>query len=117
MIEKNISEADFYATYKPLKNPFNPNVSWDGCMLETYGREHERVLEVLKTDPRKVWTVLECDGSLIVTSGYHHVNRTGYILTEVPVADGEWVSTIDEDPLGDDDEGDGEGDEDEDGGA
>jgi len=115
MTEKFISEDDFYATYKPLTNPFNANVSWNGCMLETYGREHEHVLEMLKKEPRKVWTVLECDGSLIVTSGYHHVNRMGYILTEVPVADDEWVSTIDEDPLGDDDENEDE-DEDEEGG-
>lgn len=105
-MEKLISEDSFYDTYKPVQNPFVENAPWNGCMLETYGPELEHVQEVLKTDPSKVWTVLACDDALVVSSGYHHVNRMGYIITEVPVAEGEMVETIDEDPL--DDEGDGD---------
>jgi hypothetical protein len=105
---KTISEDEFYATYKPVKNPFVADASWGGAMLETYGRELAHVEEVLKTAPDTVWTVLDCDGALIVGSGFHHVNRLGYIITEVPVAAGESVETIDED-AGDDEGDDGEG--------
>lgn len=103
---KSISEDDFYATYKPVKNPFEADAAWNGAMLETYGRELEHVENVLKTAPGTVWTVLDVDGSLIASSGFHHVNRIGYIITEVPVAAGESVETIDEDA---DDDGDEEG--------
>lgn len=96
-----ITEDQFISTYKPVKNPFNPNASWDGAMLETYGQEHEHVQKAVAAAPGTVWTVLDCDGSLIVGSGYHHVNRIGYILTEVPVPEGQTIETIDEDADGD----------------
>jgi hypothetical protein len=107
MTTKTITEDEFYATYKPVANPFVADASWGGAMLETYGRELAHVQEVFETAPDTVWTVLDCDGSLIVGSGFHHVNRMGYIITEVPVAPGESVETIDEDADldGDDEEG------------
>lgn len=109
MKHTTISEEDFYENFKPVKNPFEADAAWDGSMLETYGREHEHVLEVLKTEPQKVWTVLDCDGSLIASSGYHHVNRVGYIITELPVPADEFIETEDPDAKeGNDDEGDGE---------
>lgn len=97
MTQKTITEDDFYETYKPVPNPFDSNAAWDGAMLETYGRELAHVQETFKTAPDTVWTVLDVDGSLIASSGMHHVNRIGYIITEVPVADGEFVETLDED--------------------
>lgn len=97
MTHKLISEDEFYATYKPVKNPFEKDVAWDGAMLETYGRELEHVQEALKTVPGSVWTVLDCDGAIIASSGFHHVNRLGYLITEVSVPAGESIETIDED--------------------
>lgn len=91
--DKIISEEAFYETYKPVKNPFNKDAPWDGSMLETYGRELEHVKKVLETAPDTVWTVLDCDGPLVVGSGFHHVNRVGYIITEVPVEAGQSVVT------------------------
>jgi hypothetical protein len=106
-MQKTISEAEFFETYKPVKNPFVRNASWNGSMLETYGLELAHVREVLAATPNKVWTVLACDGALIASSGFHHVNRMGYIITEVPVAEGEMVETFDEDAT-DEDEGENE---------
>lgn len=94
---KQISEDEFFAKFKPRKNPFVADSSWGGTMLETYGRELEHVQDALKTAPGTVWTVLDVDGALIVASGYHHVNRMGYIITEVPIAPGESFETLDED--------------------
>jgi hypothetical protein len=107
-MQKTISEAEFFETYKPVKNPFVRNASWNGSMLETYGLELSHVQEVLAATPNNVWTVLDCDGALIASSGYHHVNRMGYIITEVPVAEGEMVETIDEDATDEDEDEDEE---------
>ncbi len=103
-MQKTISEAEFFDTYKPVPNPFVAHAAWNGSMLETYGPELERVKEVLALEPNKVWTVLDVDGALIVSSGFHHVNRMGYIITEVPVLEGEMVETLDEDAPGDDED-------------
>lgn len=92
-MHKTISDDEFYETYKPVKNPFVAHASWDGAMLETYGLELAHVQEVMKTAPNTVWTVLDCDGSLLVSSGFHYVNRMGYIITEVPVAEGDHIET------------------------
>ena len=50
-------------------------------MLETYGADYEFVL---KADPNYLWTLLEADGALYITSGRHFVNRIGYYITELP---------------------------------
>ena len=38
-------------------------------------------------EPRRVWTIVDCDGQLHVSPGYHFVNRIGYVLCEVPWTD------------------------------
>lgn len=105
MTHKLISEDEFYAIYKPVKNPFEEDAPWDGSMLETYGQELAHVQEALKNAPGTVWTVLDCDGAIIASSGFHHINRMGYIITEVPVPPGVSIETIDDDASQDDEEG------------
>lgn len=36
------------------------------------------------TPAEQVWTVLDCDGSLILSPGYRFVNRFGYVVCERP---------------------------------
>jgi hypothetical protein len=31
----------------------------------------------------QLWTMVECEGSEYIVSGYHYVNRTGYLFTEI----------------------------------
>jgi hypothetical protein len=38
-------------------------------------------------EPRRVWTIADCDGQLHVRPGYRFVNRIGYVLCEVPWTD------------------------------
>jgi hypothetical protein len=90
---KIISEDDFYENYKPVPNPFDSDAPWDGAMLETYGAELDHVKKVLETAPETVWSVLDCDGVIIASSGFRHIDRMGYIITEVPVEPGMAVST------------------------
>lgn len=38
-------------------------------------------------DQRRVWTIVDCDGKLCVSPGYHFVNRVDYVVCEVPWTD------------------------------
>ncbi len=77
-------EDDFVARYTPMPNVLNENASFDfgdgGCLYETFGSELEYVRAQA---PQHVWTIIETDGELAIVSGYHFVNRLGYILTAV----------------------------------
>ena len=70
-------------TYKPIKNPFDSNASFNGTMFETYGEEETHVYGV---DYHYVWTYTADDTALIY-NGRGFVNRMGYFITEVPWED------------------------------
>lgn len=72
---------EFEKEFKPLKNHLDNNASLDGSMYETYGAEYEYILEIDKKEPNKVWTYLDTDNGPILTSGFHTVNRIGYLIT------------------------------------
>ena len=55
--------------------------SFGGCMYETYGDELERVLQMVGENPKRVWTIIECDDTVTICSGFHYVNRMGYLIT------------------------------------
>ena len=81
---QQINWEQFEADYKPVKNHIDNNASYDGFMFETYGAELEAVQKAYKNNPDTVWTVIGDSGNVDVTSGFHLVNRLGYIITEVP---------------------------------
>lgn len=85
-----LTEDAFVSQFQPQVNHLDPNASFDfgygGCLYETYGCDIDAVRAA---DPARVWTLLEADGVLFITSGYHFVNRLGYFLTANPVPDGE----------------------------
>ena len=55
-------------------------ISRDGDIIfETYGSDLDTIK---RADSKNLWTLLDCDGRLIIASGFHYVNRMGYILTE-----------------------------------
>jgi hypothetical protein len=86
-----LSEDSFDATYPLVTNHINLNASWacgegTGCLFETYGEELDFVRA---QDPLTIWTLLDGDdGDLYLASGYHIVNRIGYLVSTVPVAEG-----------------------------
>ena len=69
------------AKYRPIKNHITKN---GDDKFETYGEELEYVRSILKTEPNKVWTLIEGDQGLWITNGYHFVNRLNYFITEIP---------------------------------
>src|SRR5262249_53914708 len=81
-------EDEFDSHYPLLKNHLNPNASWvygegPGCLFETYGEELEFVRQ---QDPATVWTLVDGDdGDQYLVSGFHFVNRIGYLISTVAV--------------------------------
>ena len=64
-------------------------------LLETFGKDLDRVQHA---DPNCVWTLVASDDSDVayIVSGYHYVNRLSYIITEVPVPEGEFIEVLDD---------------------
>ena len=86
-----ITEDEFDARYPLRTNHLNPHASWAfgddrGCLFETYGEE---LAFVRQQDRRTIWTLVDGDdGDQYLQSGFHIVNRIGYLLSTVPVPEG-----------------------------
>ena len=80
-----ISEDAFIERFQPLPNVLNDGASFDfgkgGCLYETYGAE---LAHVIYQSAGHLWTVVEGDDGLMIASGFHFVNRLGYIITAKP---------------------------------
>ena len=76
-----LTEEQFYENYTVCENHISGEESFGG-MYETYGEEDKYIRNLSRTSKR-VWTIVEGDnGKLFFSSGYHFVNRIGYIVTE-----------------------------------
>ena len=55
-------------------------------MYETYGED----IKLLKLIPSNhIWTLLDCDGNLYLSPGFHIVNRLNYFICTIPFKEGE----------------------------
>ncbi len=87
-----VNEYNFDQIYKPIKNHLDDNASADGFMFETYNEELDFILETNKTKPNHVWTIISLDnGNQLYATGYHIVDRLGYMITAEP-----WESDADD---------------------
>lgn len=83
--------------YRPQKNHLKDNANHDGMMYETYGDEYAYVVQMTKTDPSRVWTLVSGDnGEQVLCAGWHYVNREGYFIAEVPFTDETICINLDE---------------------
>jgi len=83
--------------YKPQKNHLDHNASFDGTMYETRGEEFAYVQDMDTKDPNRVWTILEGDNDeTVITNGLHFINRLGYIITEVPFTESDFLEIVDD---------------------
>jgi hypothetical protein len=100
-----LTEEEFDTRFPLVPNHINPTATWavgdgPGCLFETSGPEFEFVR---RYDPRKIWTLVDGeDGDMYVISGFHFVNRVGYLLSQGPVPDDTIVQV--HLPMSDDDE-------------
>lgn len=67
--------------YKPIKNHIDNDGFWENDKFETYGEELDFVRS---QDPKCIWTLVDGEGGLYITNGYHLVNRINYFVTELP---------------------------------
>lgn len=90
MAEKKLiemTEDEFYEKYNPVKNHLDDNASFDGCMFETYGKEIDyiRKLNSNTSTDKTIWTIIEAEDNLYYLSGFHFVDRLGFLVTEESV--------------------------------
>jgi hypothetical protein len=90
---KTLTGHEFTEQFTLIPNHLDENAAFDGYMFETFGEEVKYVQEVAKISPNKIWTIVDGEGSSVwYTSGYHFVNRLGYLITEE-----EWTEETDVD--------------------
>jgi|JFJP01.1.fsa_nt_gi hypothetical protein len=90
-----LTEEEFESRFNMVMNHFYADpcdCPFGGGMFETYGQEVEYINNIMKgTDEnlkRRIWTILDSDGVMCFVSGYHFVNRFGYLITEEEVEEG-----------------------------
>jgi hypothetical protein len=85
---KKLKEDDFYEQFTPTINHLVHDAPFGGTMYETYGVEIDFINEFAQGEFKaKLWTIEEVEGKMYYVSGYHYVNRFGYIITEESVPD------------------------------
>lgn len=89
---------DWQEKYTPVTNPHDPNASFDGKMFETFGKEFD---QVVATNPKFVWTLVDDGESQAITNGISIVNRMGYFISEVAYDEKEPFTDV---PLFDEDD-------------
>ena len=73
-------------TYKPIKNPNNPDPGFWGHMFETFGTDME-YMKSLDIPGKYYWTLVDNDPNSVyleIVSGTYLFNRLGYFITEYP---------------------------------
>ena len=80
----------FERDFPLVKNHLDANASFEGCLFETYGEELAFVRTMVAQN--RVLTITGCDGKSIVGTGFHFVNRLGYLITKNPVTYDFWIT-------------------------
>ena len=83
---KNINIDTWLDEYKPLENVNDVGYvfSIDDTNYEfnIYGDDLEKIKSLWKTDPLKIWTLLEVDDKHYIVNGFLYSNRVSYLITE-----------------------------------
>ncbi len=81
--------------FKPIKNPFRDDAEIDGYAFFTSGEEYEFVR---RQPGDNVWTFIVVDKPRstvwLIASGYHSVNRMGYLVTARPLPPGKYLDVV-----------------------
>jgi hypothetical protein len=90
---KTITENEFIATYGPEANADSSYFRWRDWDTP----EEQKALEE-HAERRQLWTFADDgDGNTFFRNGYGLVNRIAYVFAEVPYAEGEDITVIDDD--------------------
>jgi SAM-dependent MidA family methyltransferase len=94
-VNAQIGWEEFVEKFQPVINHLDSNASCDNYMYETYGKEDSFVRKVTKDCPERVWTIIDDGEDLVLASGWHYVNRIGYLITQAALPKGKYVVVID----------------------
>jgi len=95
MTPLQLTEEQFDEQFELVQNHIDTNASFNGSMFETYGDEIDFVLQMAKEN--RVITIIESDceeeindsgevnACMYYCSGYHFINRIGYLITTEPI--------------------------------
>jgi hypothetical protein len=83
-----LTEEQFEADYPLVENHLDENSGYGGYLFETYGEELDFVR---KQDNRCIWTWIDVEGGTSIVSGYHIVNRIGYLISTKPIPDNTYI--------------------------
>lgn len=86
-----IKYDEWFVRYRP-----HTNESGDIIYYETYGEDLEKVKAHSLTN--QVWTLIDAQGDLLITSGILFVNRVNYIICEMPYElsdEGDFIDIVD----------------------
>jgi hypothetical protein len=78
-----MTDNDSFNRY--IKNEITPREAFGGHLFETYGPDHQEVVETMQDDAlahkeTRVDTILEEQGEIFVLRGYWAINRIGYLI-------------------------------------
>lgn len=87
----------FEERFQPIKNHITKREEFNGWLFETYDDDLAFVMDFANKNPEQVWTILDCDGATVIGSGYHLINRMGYIICKVRFKKDDDITVIDRD--------------------
>ncbi len=88
--DMEITEEDFHDRFPLIRNHLREDASWSvgddgGCLFETFGQELEFVR---RQHAQAVWTLVDSEEGLVLLSGFHLVNRVGYLISSTQLPPG-----------------------------
>jgi hypothetical protein len=69
-------------------NKFQP-IMEDPDELKKYHWAGEDLEQLQNEDVHNIWTILDCDGKMYISPGWHYVNRMDYLITKHPWKEGQ----------------------------
>ena len=77
--------------YDVWMTKFEPTLDKDGSpiMYETYGEDMAYITSVADSTHNLLWTLLDSDGKLYLSPGFHYVNRLNYFVCKNTWKDGQ----------------------------
>jgi hypothetical protein len=80
-----MTEDEWFDQFAPVASPYS-DLGWRHCLHDTAGAGYALVQVELARGDNRIWTLLDCDGQLVIVNGWHYVNRQGYFITTYPAA-------------------------------
>lgn len=88
---RRLSVDEWENTYKPVMNG-------DARCPNFKSISYEEAAEIAQDPARAnyLWTEVQAENVLLISNGWHYVNRQDYFITEVPFAEGDNIEVYDE---------------------